>query len=80
MESGSGVPRGFGVSAYLSELYMREIDNEIKALPDVIYYARYVDDIVIIFSPKTKKNIRTTFLTKYADISAGFSYCSVYLL
>lgn len=58
MESKKGVPRGFGVSAYLSELYMREIDNEIKALPDVIYYARYVDDIIIIFSPKTKSQVR----------------------
>lgn len=58
MEVGKGIPRGFGVSAYLSELYMREIDNQIKSLPDVIYYARYVDDIIIIFSPKTKSQTR----------------------
>lgn len=58
MDEGRGVPRGFGVSAYLSELYMRDIDNEIKSLQDVIYYARYVDDIVIIFSPKTKSQVR----------------------
>jgi hypothetical protein len=58
MEVGRGIPRGFGVSAYLSELYMREIDNEIKSLPDVIFYARYVDDIIIIFSPKTKSQVR----------------------
>jgi hypothetical protein len=58
MEVGRGIPRGFGVSAYLSELYMREIDNEIKSLPDLIYYARYVDDIIIIFSPKTKSQTR----------------------
>jgi len=54
MQPQKGIPRGFGVSAYLSELYMREIDNEIKCLPDIIYYARYVDDIIAIFSPKTK--------------------------
>lgn len=58
MEVGRGIPRGFGVSAYLSELYMREIDDEIKSLPDVIFYARYVDDIIIIFSPKTKSQVR----------------------
>lgn len=58
MEVGRGIPRGFGVSAYLSELYMREIDIEIKSLPDVIYYARYVDDIIIMFSPKTKTQAR----------------------
>lgn len=58
MEENRGVPRGLGVSAYLSELYMREIDIEIRSLPDVIYYARYVDDIIIIFSPKTKSQAR----------------------
>ncbi|MFV8344175.1 antiviral reverse transcriptase Drt3a [Flavobacterium sp. XS2P39] len=57
MQAGKGIPRGFGVSAYLSELYMREIDDEIKTLPDIIYYARYVDDIIAIFSPKTKSQI-----------------------
>lgn len=49
-----GVPRGIGLSAYLSELFMREIDSEIKKIEDVIYYARYVDDIIVIFSPKTQ--------------------------
>jgi hypothetical protein len=58
MQPGKGIPRGFGVSAYLSELYMREIDNEIKSLPDIIYYARYVDDIIVAFSPKTKSQAR----------------------
>lgn len=58
MQPGKGIPRGFGVSAYLSELYMREIDNEIKSLPGVIYYSRYVDDIIVIFSPKTKSQSR----------------------
>ncbi len=48
-----GVPRGIGVSAYLAELYMRDIDNHIKSLPNVTYYARYVDDIIIIFTPDT---------------------------
>lgn len=58
MAPNKGIPRGFGISAYLSELYMREIDNEIKSLPDVIYYARYVDDIIAILSPKTKSQIK----------------------
>ncbi len=53
-----GIPRGIGVSAYLSELYMRDIDNEIKSLEDVIYYARYVDDIIVIICPKTESKQR----------------------
>lgn len=49
--SNKGVPRGIGVSAYLAELYMRDIDSEILRLDEVTYYARYVDDIIIIFTP-----------------------------
>ncbi|WP_166387521.1 antiviral reverse transcriptase Drt3a [Polaribacter sp. 11A2H] len=55
---GEGIPRGVGISAYLSELYMRDIDNEVKALEDVIYYARYVDDIIVIICPKTESKKR----------------------
>jgi len=49
--SQKGVPRGVGISAYLAELYMRDFDKQIRALPQVIYYSRYVDDIIIIFLP-----------------------------
>lgn len=49
--SDKGVPRGVGVSAYLAELYMRDIDRDIMSLSGISYYARYVDDIIIIFSP-----------------------------
>jgi hypothetical protein len=54
IEPEKGIPRGIGLSAYLSELFMRDIDSAIKSLQDIVYYARYVDDIVIIFCPKTK--------------------------
>ena len=47
----AGLPRGIGISAYLAELYMRDIDSSIRNHPGVLYYARYVDDIVIIFCP-----------------------------
>ncbi len=50
-KSKKGVPRGIGVSASLSEIYLRKIDMEIKNIPGLIYYARYVDDIVAIFCP-----------------------------
>ncbi|MFS6536536.1 antiviral reverse transcriptase Drt3a [Idiomarina loihiensis] len=51
-----GIPRGVGVSAYLSELYMKNFDSEMEKLPNLIYYARYVDDIVIVLSPEPGKN------------------------
>lgn len=47
----NGVPRGIGVSAYLSELFMRRIDEKIRSIKGVSYYARFVDDIIIIFTP-----------------------------
>lgn len=50
-----GVPRGIGVSAYLAELYMRKIDQIIRQQPNVIYYARYVDDIIVILIPNPNK-------------------------
>ncbi len=54
--SEKGIPRGIGVSAYLAELYMRDIDKKIMALDNVTYYARYVDDIIIIFIPSSTAN------------------------
>ncbi len=48
---GQGLPRGIGLSAYLAELYMRDFDEAIRGIEDVVYYARYVDDIVIVFAP-----------------------------
>lgn len=47
---GLGVPRGVGVSAYLSEIYLRDLDEQIKHREEVVYYVRYVDDIFMILS------------------------------
>lgn len=52
-----GVPRGIGISAYLSELYLKEFDDTVKRQPDLLYFARYVDDIVIVFSPKPNSQV-----------------------
>lgn len=48
---GRGLPRGIGSSAILSELYMREVDTNISSISEVAFYARYVDDIVVLFAP-----------------------------
>jgi len=45
-----GIPRGVGISSYLSELYMKDFDEEIRKRPEVLFYARYVDDIFILIS------------------------------
>ena len=63
-----GVPRGVGISSYLSELYMKDIDNQICNMQDVIYYARYVDDIFIIISPKLPRKNIDNYFTKIKEI------------
>ncbi len=55
-----GLPRGLGISAYLSELYMRELDNCIKNKAGIIYYARYVDDIIIVGVSSNKDTLNKT--------------------
>lgn len=49
-----GIPRGIGISSYLSEMFMQDIDESISNMENVIYYRRYVDDIIAIFSPPIK--------------------------
>jgi len=58
-----GLPRGIAFSSCLSELYMRAFDRKIQDLPGVYYYARYVDDIVIV----CLKNREITTATHYLD-------------
>ncbi|MGN7721206.1 antiviral reverse transcriptase Drt3a [Chitinophaga sp. 22620] len=67
-----GLPRGIGISAYLVELYMRDFDNEIKELPNIIYYSRYVDDIVIVFAPSITRE-KKDFKLIIEEIAAKYS-------
>ena len=46
----TGVPRGVGISAYLAELYLRPVDRAIRAIPGLVLYCRFVDDIVAVFA------------------------------
>ncbi|OED55772.1 hypothetical protein BEI46_09720 [Aliivibrio fischeri] len=45
-----GLPRGLAISPVLSEIFIRDIDIKIRETYGVYYYARYVDDIIIIAS------------------------------
>ncbi|WP_425055950.1 antiviral reverse transcriptase Drt3a [Pseudomonas abyssi] len=47
---GSGLPRGLALSATLSEVVMNSFDGHVKSLPNVFFYCRYVDDIIVITS------------------------------
>lgn len=45
---GLGIPRGLSISATLSELMMEEFDKKILRNKHVFFYARFVDDILVI--------------------------------
>ena len=42
------LPIGLFSSMLLANVYMLELDNDISANPNVLYYGRYVDDIIIV--------------------------------
>jgi len=42
-----GLPRGIGLSATLSEIYMRKFDWWVKSKKEIFYFARFVDDIIL---------------------------------
>jgi len=43
-----GLPRGLSISPTLAELYLETLDKKIASNSNVIYSARYVDDIIIV--------------------------------
>lgn len=51
---GLGIPRGLSLSAVLSDLLMKQFDHWIRSGVDTFFYARYVDDIIIITSAREK--------------------------
>lgn len=61
-----GVPQGISISSYLSDLYLEDFDKDISSM--VIFYARYVDDIVIIYDSKND-NLKHIIESKLNNIS-----------
>ncbi|CAG8868998.1 MULTISPECIES: antiviral reverse transcriptase Drt3a [Pseudomonas] len=62
-----GLPRGVGVSAYLSEIYLAYLDAEVRRHSEVFYYARYVDDMILMFAPAQKTSV-DTYLTSFGEL------------
>lgn len=57
ISAGTGLPRGLGISAVLSELYMKYFDLDFKKIEGVYYYARFVDDIIVFCSSEASKEL-----------------------
>lgn len=58
-----GLPRGLSISPTLAELYLEELDRKMASNNDVIYSARYVDDIILITTDR-KKTVLEAYLNK----------------
>ena len=47
----TGLPRGLAISAILSEFYLNDFDVKVQSKLETHFYARYVDDIILLLSP-----------------------------
>lgn len=66
-----GPPMGVGLSAKLAEFFVSRLDTRFSSLPNVQYFARYVDDIVCVRGLEDRDNSTDTELV--AEISGGLS-------
>lgn len=59
------VPIGLVSSGVVSNLYLHELDLKIKKKSGVIYYSRYVDDIIIVINKAEKLDSLDTIIREY---------------
>jgi hypothetical protein len=62
-----GLPRGVTMSPTLAELYLEILDKKIAAHPDVIYGARYVDDIILLVPCGRENEVEIFVSTEMQD-------------
>jgi len=61
-----GLPRGLSISPTLAELYLETLDKKMASHPDVVYSARYVDDIIVL-TPAGKESGVQTYIEALMD-------------
>lgn len=60
-----GLPRGLSISAILSEIFLQKFDTDLLLRDEVLFFVRYVDDMVII---TTETQNTSNFMGKLSDI------------
>ncbi|HCE5247315.1 TPA: RNA-directed DNA polymerase [Vibrio parahaemolyticus] len=60
----NGLPRGLGLSSTLSELMMNDFDTYLKSMKGVLFYSRFVDDIIILTTPAITRSKITDILSQ----------------
>lgn len=69
---GTGVPRGISISAVLSNILMAKFDSYVRKRPEVYFYGRYVDDIVILTN--LDENQDAFFQNLEAELPSGLRF------
>ena len=65
----TGLPQGTGISNYLSEIYMEKFDINMRNIsPRIKYYARYVDDIIMIIPGKLTSGEKGELEEKISEV------------
>lgn len=64
----TGLPRGIGLSATLSEIYLRDLDKMLTEHPDVIFCSRYVDDIFILTDRSKAQIVKNMLIMKTQEL------------
>ncbi len=68
-----GLPRGMGLSSTLSELMMNDFDAYIRSINGVLFYCRFVDDIIILTTHNINKS-KLTELIKSSPLPQGLEF------
>lgn len=67
IDSADGVPIGNYISQYFANLYLSELDHQIKEFIGVRYYYRYADDIVVLSGSKSYLRGVQVFINDYLN-------------
>lgn len=62
-----GLPTGVGLSAYLGEVFARQLDEALVGHPSLHFYQRYVDDIVVVARSRLDRDALEALLTGSAS-------------
>ncbi|MEI6896691.1 MAG: antiviral reverse transcriptase Drt3a [Psychromonas sp.] len=72
-QSCKGLPRGISLSPALSEIYLRRFDKSMRSNTNVYYYARYVDDIIIVCLDRLE-DVENLLKENIKDLGLSFNH------
>lgn len=71
---GEGIPRGVEISSVLADIAMHGFDRRFSQDEKVLYYARFVDDILIITNGAENPRLFSRELGRYLPAGLTFNY------